>query len=400
MPGENHGVWRWFSALLVPCASVYLLTGHPRLLQSDVFGLEVSEIYALHGVVCLAVVCLSVLFSRSRAALVSAFILGLGWAVSFGWLDPVTAALSLGAGGLMGIAGPDRRLFRPNSVIWAGLGMIGIGGVATLLELHQRPEAVGAGLALWGALLLYLRVRKERSVPTTEPMLLAALTWSVAIALTYGSHNVTFSPAGFAAMALLGGLPCLASLILHSFRLAYIDELTEIPGRRALVEALDDPGSVFTLAMLDVDHFKKFNDTHGHEVGDQVLRMVAARIATVQKGGSAYRYGGEEFTLLFPGKSVDDVGEELERLRHLVESSPLYLRGEDRPKEKPKASKGRGGKASKGASRKKAPSVGVTVSIGVATRRPSEPWDKVMKRADQALYKAKQAGRNQVAEAS
>src|SRR5690606_29045997 len=107
---------------------------------------------------------------------------------------------------------------------------------------------------------------------------------------------------------------------------AYIDELTEIPGRRALVEDMQDPGSVFTLAMLDVDHFKKFNDTHGHEVGDHVLRMVAARIATVGEGGTAYRYGGEEFTVVFPGKTVEQVGHELERLRTLVENSPLVLR--------------------------------------------------------------------------
>lgn len=393
-------MWRWLWSLGLPCALVYLLSGHPRLLAEDFFGLSAVELFALHGVICLAVLVLSLLFARSRAAQCSILFLVTSWLVSDGWLDPVTAALSLGAGGLILIAAPDRKLFRLNSTIWAGLALIGVAGTTTVLELHHQPKAAAGALLIWGALLLYARVRKERGAATTEPFLLAALTWQVAVLLFQAGSPPAWSQAGFAQMALVASLPALASLIYHSFRLAYIDELTEIPGRRALVEALDDPGSVFTLAMLDVDHFKKFNDTHGHEVGDQVLRMVAARIATVGQGGAAYRYGGEEFTIVFPGRSLDEVGEELERLRQLVESSPLYLRGQDRPKDKPKKTQAAGRKSGKGASAKKAPSVGVTVSIGVATRRPSETWEKVMKRADQALYKAKQAGRNQVAEAS
>jgi diguanylate cyclase (GGDEF)-like protein len=254
---------------------------------------------------------------------------------------------------------------------------------------------VASSLAAWGALLLWLRVSKERSQSVTEPLLLSSLVGLAFLGCTLEDNGQAFGAAGVQAVLLLGSLPCLASLIAHSFRLAYIDELTEIPGRRALVEALDDPGGTFTLAMLDVDHFKKFNDTHGHEVGDQVLRMVAARIASVGMGGTAYRYGGEEFTLLFPGKTTEQVSTELERLRQLVESSPLILRGQDRPKEKPTQRKA----AKAGKAKKKPPSVGVTVSIGVATRRNAEPWDRVMKRADQALYKAKEAGRNQISEA-
>ncbi len=391
-------MWKWLVALGLPCASVYLLTGHPRLTGEDVFGLEQGEILALHGIVCLVVAGLSWMFSRSRAAMVSMLVLTVAWLASTGWMAPVALGLSASVGGLMLIAGPDRRLWRLGSFIWASLAVVGAVGVATLLELHQQPLVVAISLALWGSGLIYARVRKLRTTTATEPMLLTSLVGLLALFLTLGSDPKTFSPAGLQMMALVAGLPPLLSLVIHSFRLAYIDELTEIPGRRALVEALDDPGSLFTLAMLDVDHFKKFNDTHGHDVGDQVLRMVAARIATVGVGGAAYRYGGEEFTLLFPGKSVEEVSEELERLRGLVESSPLYLRGDDRPKEKPK--KAAANKKGKAGGKKKPPSVGVTVSIGVATRRPSETWERVMKRADQALYKAKQAGRNQVSEAS
>jgi diguanylate cyclase (GGDEF)-like protein len=312
--------------------------------------------------------------------------------------EPILVSLSYLAGGLFLLAAPDRRLFRPVTAVWIGLASVGVLGIATILAGQTDPRIgpmVAVCLVAWGTVLTALRVHKERGPAITEPLLLSALLGATYLGLTIQTDSKAFGPAGFHLLALVMTLPALVCLLVTSFRLAYIDELTEIPGRRALVEALDDPGPVFTLAMLDVDHFKKFNDTHGHEVGDQVLRMVAARISSVGLGGSAYRYGGEEFTLLFPGKPLDQVAEELERIRRLVESSPLVLRSHDRPKEKPRKS------AVASAKGKKRPaSVGVTVSIGAATRRPAETWDKVMKRADQALYKAKENGRNQVSQAS
>lgn len=389
-------------ALAVPPALVYLLTNHPALSGSAVRGWSSGEILWLHAAIVSAVVLLSVLFSRSRPALVAGLTLLYSLLTPRLGYDPTLVSLSFLAGGLFLLAAPDRRLFRPLTLIWSGLAALGSIGVATILEDSSRPwvtPVVAACLVLWGAGLLALRARKEKTKAASEPLLLSGLVGGTFVGLTLGWNPGAFGEGGFHLMALVFTLPSLASLIAHSFRLAYIDELTEIPGRRALVEALDDPGATFTLAMLDVDHFKKFNDTHGHEVGDQVLRMVAARIATVGAGGSAYRYGGEEFTLLFPGKSMEQVTEELERIRHLVESSPLVLRGENRPKDKPrKTEAARSGKGK--ASKKKPPSVGVTISIGVATRRTSEPWDRVMKRADQALYKAKEGGRNQVSQAS
>ena len=92
------------------------------------------------------------------------------------------------------------------------------------------------------------------------------------------------------------------SLAHEGFHMAFRDELTGLPGRRALNEKLQRMGRIYTLAMADVDHFKVFNDTHGHDVGDQVLRMVAAQLRRVSGGGHAYRYGGEEFTLVFPAR--------------------------------------------------------------------------------------------------
>lgn len=361
-----------------------------------------SEFLGLQAVFAVAVTALSWLFSRCRAAFIAWLFLAYSFSLGIQELPPIVLALSLLSAGLLLLLAPERRLFRWSTIIWIGLAVLGALGTSTILlseGIQGWPLGVTtASLAFWGAGAVWVRVTQERGGSWTEPLLLSLLLGGAFVGWTVDRDPRAFSPAGLACVLLVLSCLCLVSLVLHSFRLAYIDELTEIPGRRALVEALEDPGSVYTLAMLDVDHFKKFNDTHGHEVGDQVLRLVAARIATVGVGGTAYRYGGEEFTLLFPGKGVEEVHEELDRLRCLVEASPLFLRSEKRPTKAPKSSVRRASK--KGKASAKAPSVGVTVSIGVATNRTSESWQKVMKRADQALYRAKEAGRNQVERAS
>ena len=72
--------------------------------------------------------------------------------------------------------------------------------------------------------------------------------------------------------------------------------------------------------MLDVDHFKKFNDSYGHESGDQALRLVASRLSHITGGGKAYRYGGEEFAIVFPNKSSEEVFVYLDRMRRVIET--------------------------------------------------------------------------------
>src|SRR5207302_1408861 len=88
-----------------------------------------------------------------------------------------------------------------------------------------------------------------------------------------------------------------AALVEASYHMAYQDSLTGLPARRALNEALLRLGGHYSVAMIDVDHFKRINDRHGHDVGDQVLRIIAAKLAQVPGGGKAYRYGGEEFAV-------------------------------------------------------------------------------------------------------
>jgi diguanylate cyclase (GGDEF)-like protein len=183
------------------------------------------------------------------------------------------------------------------------------------------------------------------------------------------------------------GLVLVVAVVEASYLMAYRDGLTNLPGRRALNEALPRLSGQFTVAMIDVDRFKQFNDRFGHDAGDHVLRMVAARLAKVSGGGTAYRYGGEEFAILFPGKSAEECLPHLEELRETVETSRFTMRRRFRPRNKPAAPKGR----------QREPVV-ITVSIGVAEKnhRHSSP-DQVVQAADKALYRAKEAGRNRVA---
>ncbi|UZE23336.1 GGDEF domain-containing protein [Pseudomonas sp. B21-056] len=180
----------------------------------------------------------------------------------------------------------------------------------------------------------------------------------------------------------------IAAAVAHeAYQMAFRDELTGLPGRRALNERMQRLGRNYVLAMSDVDHFKKFNDTHGHDVGDQVLRLVASKLSKIGGGGRAYRYGGEEFALVFAGKTIDECMPHLEVIRQSIETYAIQLRNPDsRPQDD---QQGRQRRSGAGAS-----SVSVTVSIGVAERLEQRTPEDVLKSADQALYNAKGAGRN------
>ena len=180
----------------------------------------------------------------------------------------------------------------------------------------------------------------------------------------------------------------IAAAVAHeAYQMAFRDELTGLPGRRALNERMQRLGRNYVLAMSDVDHFKKFNDTHGHDVGDQVLRLVASKLSKISGGGRAYRYGGEEFALVFAGKTLEECMPHLEVIRESIASYNIQLRNqENRPQDDQQGRQRRGGSG--------ASSVSVTVSIGVAERVEQRTPEEVLKSADQALYSAKGAGRN------
>ncbi|QEI06005.1 GGDEF domain-containing protein [Pigmentiphaga aceris] len=223
--------------------------------------------------------------------------------------------------------------------------------------------------------------------PRTEhtAMLLAAVC--LAVMLPRAFLDAAVVPVGCSFILLLFA----GSIVQETFRMAFRDELTGLRGRRALNDVLTRLDGNYSIAMVDIDHFKAFNDTHGHQTGDQVLRLVAARLNRAGGGSRAYRYGGEEFALVFFGKLAHECLETLEGVRMVIESSRMRLRDEaSRPQSEAqgRAKRGSGGER---------PGLRVTVSIGVSDSRlsPDGPV-AVIADADTALYAAKGAGRNQV----
>ena len=180
------------------------------------------------------------------------------------------------------------------------------------------------------------------------------------------------------------GASMAVAVLYGAWRMAFIDALTGLPNRRALDERLARSHGRIAVAMADVDHFKRFNDRHGHEAGDRVLRSVARELRAC-RGGSAYRYGGEEFAIVFEGRQVERASESLERVRAGVETLRVRLRG-GTPQRAQAVRRGqRNGE------------VGVTISIGVAERDPERrTCSAVIDAADKALYRSKQRGRNRL----
>jgi diguanylate cyclase (GGDEF)-like protein len=243
----------------------------------------------------------------------------------------------------------------------------------------------------------------------TRKIVDSSMFWSLG-AFYFALNNIT-SPR--LSTLYFGTAACIlaASIIENSYLLAYHDELTALPSRRAFNDALLRLEQPYSIAVVDIDHFKRFNDTYGHDVGDQVLRSVASNLARVTGGGEAFRCGGEEFTIIFPGKTTADVVDHLERLRATIETSEFRMRGSDR-RQVPRGPERRNedrrnvrihGRTRKGdairelVNEKSQRALSVTVSIGVAasSKRNAHP-DLVQQAADKALYKAKANGRNRV----
>jgi len=189
------------------------------------------------------------------------------------------------------------------------------------------------------------------------------------------------------AMGIAIALMIAISILRDSYDMAYRDELTGLPQRRALNELFMSLSGKYAVAMIDVDHFKKFNDRHGHDVGDDVLKMVAMQIGKVRDGGRAFRYGGEEFTVVYPGKSREQALRSLELVRESIENYQIVIRS---PRTNGDGKNRRGKGKAPGAK-----TVSVTISIGVADRQDrADNHEQVIKRADLSLYKAKKKGRN------
>jgi len=279
----------------------------------------------------------------------------------FGWSLALVAAETLAAA----------LLSQPEAAPMAAMLARSLGG--------GRLPAVGL-LAFAGALAL-----AALRLALRPQALECGMFWVLIAALLAFGVDVPAS----ASLALGGaGLVLLVSLVETSHAIAYGDELTGLPSRRALTETLAGLDGAYTIAMVDIDHFKIFNDTNGHDAGDQLLRMVGARLADVGGGGRPFRYGGEEFAVIFTDTPLDDALPHLEALRQTIESTGFGLRGPGRARsrspEQPRTAR---------PSRR----VSVSVSIGAAEAAQRDvPAHEVLAAADAALYRAKGSGRNRV----
>jgi diguanylate cyclase (GGDEF)-like protein len=321
---------------------------------------------------------------------------------------------------------PDAGFASPGRIVFAAIALLLPLDLALLAWLTERSISGGAGRAVLVLILAEMVVvpllarpelghlaplLQDTFVPLGLPWLRVPQPAILAFGAAFGlalmrfmlSPTIIQSSLAWALIAaflgLNGGSPALTvylataglvlvvSLIETSHRMAFSDELTGLPSRRALTDALMRLPELYTVAMIDIDHFKKLNDEYGHAAGDQVLRLIGSTLTRTEGGGRPFRYGGEEFALLFPGKSVDEALPYIEDLRETIEASTFIVRARNRPKHKPKPARSSGGRGR----------VAITVSIGVAEPEVggAEPED-VIRAADQALYRAKRGGRNRV----
>ncbi len=298
--------------------------------------LEERGTFNLHGAQRLGVIAIEAIFT--------------GWVV----LADKTAATAWAYSPLY-----ETTLFAASPIPQFGLAVMALGFAVCSVAWHLKRGPLDLGFA--GTVVAFGIAMNGIALPQVFPVFIAA-----------------------------GALILTIAVLQDTFRMAFRDELTGLPSRRELNERMMALGRRYTIAMVDVDRFKNFNDTYGHDLGDQILKMVARKLADVSGGGKTYRYGGEEFTVLFPGKDLDAALPHLEALRKQVAGYKLALRAGARPEQAQSVKRQRGAfRASK--------SVSVTISIGVAQRNSKlTAPDAVIKAADRALYRAKRGGRNQV----
>jgi diguanylate cyclase (GGDEF)-like protein len=273
-------------------------------------------------------------------------------------------------------------------------------GYTLAVDVRGFGSCFAAGLALIASLVVWLargmvmspRDITERALGLSMVLLLLSCLARLAFTLADSGpvrSDLMYAPEPLRSVlaALYGVLPMVVATLLltlvnarlrHQLRTrAMTDELTGAMTRRALRElapALIEQQQVqrrdVAVLMLDLDRFKDINDTHGHPMGDAVLRFAAHVLQRHMRVDTLLaRYGGEEFVAVVPVEDLPTARRVAERLRHAVESAPW--RDELRLNS------------------------GVTVSVGVAMVGPAEPLDTALQRADEAMYRAKRDGRNQ-----
>jgi diguanylate cyclase (GGDEF)-like protein len=368
-------------------------------------------------------------FNRGRAfiALISLLVAFIAYriSVSFGQDDFAAhavltlAAIFVPANILLVLLLPERGIVHFRNYRWLLLGVVEVLIVAWIATaghtalsgtawhaaldhwlLKATPTPLLGRLFIAAAFAVALTRAWRRRSPLDVGM--AGTVVAFFIACEWPNLTVVYGVFVFAAGAIL-----LLAVLQESHRMAFHDELTGLPSRRALQEKLVALGPSYTIAMVDVDHFKKFNDTHGHDIGDQVLKMVGARLAEVDGGGKAFRYGGEEFVVLFPDQQIEEALPHLEALRQNIEDYKMSVRTEQQRRNEARRNNDRRTMTKSAFAlahpdtpplrSNRAELLSVTVSIGAAQR--CELFDTpqaVIRVADEALYRAKGGGRNRV----
>ncbi|MBS0557746.1 MAG: GGDEF domain-containing protein [Proteobacteria bacterium] len=332
-------------------------------------------------------------FRRNRAVLVLAVLTLAGLALA-------------GAGSTRGA--DAARMFAPWLLLAAAAlperGFMARRNLALLLGLAvavwltwSASDSLWPGLRAWLPFgVLPWRAGSVAAALTFAAALVCLLRWVLGGVPMEAGLGIVLGLAGFAMLPGMGidstsralalaGASALLAVLYASYRMAFVDALSGLPNRRALDETLARLTGDYAVAMVDVDHFKQFNDTHGHAAGDLVLQAVARELRR-ERRARAFRYGGEEFCLLFTGARSREAVRMCDQTRRNVEAMRVRIRSAP--------AKARGGQATR--SRQDA-EVNVTVSIGVAMRdAQTRVVSDVLKAADQTLYQAKQRGRNRV----
>jgi diguanylate cyclase (GGDEF)-like protein len=246
------------------------------------------------------------------------------------------------------------------------------------MEWTPVPQPALVAFAIAG-LLHVIRFALNR-----DPLEGGAIWALCAIFVAYHTSRYGWQPTNF---FMIAGLILFITLLQSFYRQTYRDELTGIPGRLAYDEAIGQLGKRFSVAVIGIDQLTQYANIHGKSVSVQVLKLAAPRIQAACSDGQIFRTTGEEFTVLFPGKSVTDTMGTLDIVRKSVEAIGLFLRGRDRVWEQ------RG--TQEAGSRDRA--LPITLSIGVGEKlTDSSTLTLVIKSAYRGLYEAKGIGGNVV----
>jgi len=368
--------------LILLVLAFYGFTNYFQLPQSIINGIVFFPI-----ILALLVIGLIFHFNRSPVffytvlIVLSIFVLGMGWAdtrLSYALLSGFIPLLLL----LLSLL-PERGIISVRAI--PAYALLSAAGIFSVVVAMLSPE-----WATYALLTNWLPARYFDWTQPSQTILIISVVIFIAILVLYFQRPSPHMAAGLGVLIMLiaqlnyGGIGsslrvfsiaalimCLTAVMQESWRMAYLDELTELPGRRALREKFQKMSGLYTVAMLDVDHFKKFNDTYGHDTGDAVLRMIATKMSKVSGGGASYRYGGEEFVVFIAGGDVDVHKRMLEELRTNIANHEVYY--EDTI-------------------------ISITVSIGAYSivEDLNISYDKLVSNGEKLLYQSKENVRKQL----